>query len=84
MNTRWKPMIVAIAVLAGCEATAVRGPSGPRLLTAVEMDYVSAGSAVAISNGESIALGTAPQTMAVTSTLAISGGNPTPPPAVFR
>jgi hypothetical protein len=47
-------------------------PGGSRLLTGVEMDQISAGSAIAISNAEATAVGLAGQTLAHTNTFTAS------------
>jgi hypothetical protein len=76
----WGAMIVATALVAACETTTTRSPEQARLLTAVEMDQVSAGSAAARSNVEATALGPSPHTSATTSTLASSGSPVSAPP----
>ena len=73
----WNAMVLATMVVAGCKNGAPEDPSGgARLLTGIEMDQLTAGSAVAVNNVEAVALGAAPQTIALTSTLADSGGSP--------
>jgi hypothetical protein len=82
MGTRWgrKMITLATAMLAGCQSVAIQHPGKARLLAAFEMDQVSAGSALAVSNVEATALGRAPQTTATTSTLASSGVPVSAPP----
>lgn len=72
----WKAMVLAAAMAAGCEHAASERAGGARLLTGIEMDRVTAGSAMAVSEVEARALGSAPQTTAFTSTVADSGGSP--------
>jgi hypothetical protein len=73
----WNAMVLATVVVAGCKSGATEVPSGgARLLTGIEMDQVTAGSALAVNQVEALGLGAAPQTTAFTSTLADSGGSP--------
>ena len=73
----WNAMVLAAGVIAGCQNGATEDPGGgATLLTGIEMDQVSAGSAVAMNEVEALALGAAPQTTAFASTLADSGGSP--------
>ena len=69
----WTAIMLTIAMLAGCETTAIRTSGRARPLTGTEMDQVSAGSASAMSNVDASALGSAPQTATSGSTLASSG-----------
>lgn len=70
-------MVLATMVVAGCKNGATEDPSGgPRLLTGIEMDQLTAGSAVAGNQVDALALGSAPQTTAFTSTAVDSGGSP--------
>jgi hypothetical protein len=75
-----KATILAVAMVAGCETTTIRTAGTARVLTGIEMDQISAGSAVAVSNANASAVGLAPQTTTVTSTLASSGIPVSPQP----
>jgi hypothetical protein len=66
-------MIVAAAVLSGCEEAEFQRSGGPTVLTETQMDRVSAGTAAAVSSVQAFAVGAAPQTSASTSTLANAG-----------
>jgi hypothetical protein len=66
-------MVLAIAMLAGCETTAILNSRGSRLLTGTEMDQITAGSAGAINGAEAHARGSASQATASTSALVASG-----------
>ena len=67
----WNAMVLAAGVIAGCQNGATENPGGrATLLTGIEMDQVSAGSAVAMNEVEALALGAAPQTTTFASTLA--------------
>jgi hypothetical protein len=75
MGTCWgcAAMIVATAVLSGCEGAGFQRSDGPRLLTETQMDRVSAGTATAVSSVEAFAVGAMPETSAATSTLVNPG-----------
>ena len=61
------------ATVAGCGSGEIPTRVGHRLLTGIEMDGVSAGSATAIADVRAVALGFEPRTTATTDTLASSG-----------
>jgi hypothetical protein len=76
MAKRWgcAAIVLTAAAVAGCEtATTVEHPAGFRILTAFEIDQVSAGSAVALSNANAFGIGLNPQTTAITNTLGSAG-----------
>jgi hypothetical protein len=78
---RWRAMVfLAIPILAGCEANTVQLSRGTRLLTAGEMDRLTAGSADAAIDIAALALPPDPQTSTSASTLAISGSTPVASP----
>ena len=67
-------ILLVAASVAGCEAAnIVQSSRGSRFLTETEMNQISAGSSDAISNANATAVGPAPQTVALTNTLASSG-----------
>jgi len=70
-----KAMVLAIAMLAGCETRAIPNARGSRLLTGIEMDQITVGSAGAINGAEAHALGSVSEATAVTSSLVASGGS---------
>ena len=61
-RSRWNAIALATAMVAGCETTALQNSGGARLLTGAEMDQVTAGAAVAVSDAAAHALGTKAQT----------------------
>ena len=66
--------VLIAASIAGCGSAEIRSTgSGHRLLTGIEMDGVSAGSATATADVRASALGLAPRTTATTDTLTSSG-----------
>jgi hypothetical protein len=69
-------MVLAIPMLTGCAETAVQSSGRTRLLTATEMDQVTAGSAGAVNSLEAHALPPDAQTTTSASTQAISGSSP--------
>ena len=73
-------IILVATTVAGCGTTAIQGRGVPRLLTGIEMDEVSAGSATAKANTRAVALGMVPQTTAATNTLASTGIPRSAPP----
>jgi hypothetical protein len=73
-------IILVATTVAGCGTTAIQGRGVPRLLTGIEMDEVSAGSATAKANTRAVALGIVPQTTAATNTLASTGIPRSAPP----
>jgi hypothetical protein len=70
---RYFATVLMAATVAGCGSAEIRSTTGYRLLTGTEMDRVFAGSATAIADVTSVALGLAPRTIATTNTLASSG-----------
>ncbi|HJU19096.1 MAG TPA: hypothetical protein VJ770_21785 [Stellaceae bacterium] len=72
----WKAVVLGAAIVGGCVNTASEHSVRVKLLTGIEMDRITAGSAAAVNQAEADALGAAPQTTAVTSTLADTGGSP--------
>jgi hypothetical protein len=73
----WKVMVLATTIMVGgCENATSERPGGARMLTMIEMEQVTVGSAGAMNEVEAHAFGSAPQTSSVTSTLADSGGSP--------
>jgi hypothetical protein len=74
----WNAVVLAIAMVAGCETTTPQNSGGARILTGAEMDRVTAGSVVAVGGATAHALGAAPQTSVSAATQAYSGGSPIP------
>jgi hypothetical protein len=72
----WITMVVATAFLAGCETTIIQRPGVLRVLTGLEMDEVTAGSAVAANDTTARALGSAAETNVSGSASAYSGTGP--------
>jgi hypothetical protein len=85
MARRWNCMaVLAAAMVAGCATAALQTSGKARLLTADELDDISAGSAVAVSAADASGLGGAPVAVTNTSSLVSSGnpiGNPIGPPS---
>lgn len=75
-RSRRNAIALALAIVAGCDATTNQSPGGPRMLTGFEMDQVTAGSAVAVDNAAAHARGFAPQTGVVGIASAYSGNSP--------
>jgi hypothetical protein len=74
-------ILLAAATVAGCQAaTSIQGSDRSRSLTEIEMDRIFAGSSAAASDANATALGPAPETTTVTSTLASSGITVSAPP----
>jgi hypothetical protein len=69
-------MLLATAVLIGCQTTIAQRPFGARTLTGAEMDAVTAGSALAANHSAAYALGPEAQTTVLGSASAYSGNNP--------
>jgi hypothetical protein len=65
--------VLIAATVAGCGSAEIRSTGEHRLLTEIEMDGVSAGSATAIAEVRAVALGLVPRTTATSDTLASSG-----------
>jgi hypothetical protein len=74
----WGAMLLAIATVAGCQTTIAQPPHGARILTGLEMDVITAGSAVASDDAAAHALGLEPQTSVLGSASAYSGISPIP------
>jgi hypothetical protein len=72
----WRAIVLAIPMVAGCEATAVQSSGGYRPLTATEMDQITLGSVGAINEAEAHAFGSTSQAFASTSSLVSSGSSP--------
>jgi hypothetical protein len=72
----WNAIVLAVAMVSGCETTTVQSSGGARILTGVEMDRITAGSAVAVNGATAHALGAAPQTAVSATTQAYSGSSP--------
>jgi hypothetical protein len=72
----WSAMASLIAIFAGCQTTTIQGPGGARILTGVEMDEVTAGSAVAVNDAAARAFGFAPQAEVLGIASAYSGNSP--------
>ena len=75
MSSRWRCFATGLmaATVGGCGSAEIWSTGGHRLLTGIEMDRVSAGSAAAIADVTAVAIGLAPRTSAATDTLASSG-----------
>lgn len=69
-------IVLALAMVAGCDATINQRPGGARILTGFEMDQVTAGSAVAANDAAARGLGLAPQTQVLGIASAYSGNGP--------
>ncbi len=74
---QWKPvLVIPLAMLFGCELSAMPSTSGMRALATTELDRITVGSAGASIDLAAYALPPAAQTVATTNTLAISGSSP--------
>jgi hypothetical protein len=69
-------MVLAVAIVVGCETKAPQTAGGGRVLTGAEMDRITAGSAVALNQAVAHALGSAPQTTVSTITQTKSNSSP--------
>jgi hypothetical protein len=69
----WTAMVLPIAMVAGCETITLQHPGGVGMLTSIQMDQVTAGSAVAVNEAAAHALGSAPQTAVLATTFTYSG-----------
>ena len=69
-------LVISLAMLFGCELSAMPGTSGMRVLATPELDRITVGAASASIDLAAYALPPAAQTVASTSTLAISGSRP--------
>jgi hypothetical protein len=75
-GSRWKPvLVIPLAMLLGCELSTTPGTSGMRVLAPPELDRITVGAASASIDLAAYALPPAAQTVASTSTLAISGSS---------
>jgi len=69
-------IILLLTMVAGCEAPTIQGSGGPRILTGLEMDQVTAGSAAAVNDTEALALGSAPHASVLGTASAYYGSSP--------
>ena len=78
MSKGWASRVIflAMAIVAGCQATTAQRPRGARLLTVPEMDAVTAGSVAAADVAAARALGSDAQTAASTLAAVYSGSGP--------
>jgi len=74
--SRWHALVLAMAMLAGCETRAPKGSGGARILTDTEMIRITAGAAVAVNQAAAHAVGTASQTAVSATTQTYSDNNP--------
>lgn len=72
----WNALVLSSAFLAGCQAIVIQHSGGKRILTASEMDKVTAGSAVAANDTTARALGSTAETNVLGSGSAYSGTAP--------
>ena len=68
-------IVLALAMVGGCDVTTIQRSGGARILTGFEMDRVTAGSAVAANAAAGRGLGYAPDTAALVNASAYSGNN---------
>jgi hypothetical protein len=74
--SRWHALVLAMAMLAGCEIRAAKNSGGARILTDAEMIRITAGAAVAVNQATARALGPASQTAVSATTQTYSDRNP--------
>jgi hypothetical protein len=74
--SRWHALVLAMAMLAGCETRAPKNSGGARILTDAEMIRITAGAAVAVNQAVAHALGPASQTAVLATTQTYSDKNP--------
>ena len=74
--SRWHALVLAMAMLAGCETRAPKNSGGARILTDAEMIRITAGAAVAVNQATAHAVGTASQTAVSATTQTYSDSNP--------
>jgi hypothetical protein len=74
--SRWHALVLAMAMLAGCETRAPNNSGGARTLTDDEMIRITAGAAVAVNQAAAHALGPASQTAVSATTQTNSDSNP--------
>jgi hypothetical protein len=72
----WSAAVLALVTVAGCKMTTIQSSGESRILTAVEMDQITAGSATARSEATAQSLGFAPQTAVSATTQTSSGTSP--------
>ena len=68
-------IVLALAMVGGCDVTTIQRSGGARVLTGFEMDRVTAGSAVAANAAAGRGLGYAPDTAVLVNASAYSGNN---------
>src|SRR5215813_3642894 len=68
-------IVLALALVGGCDVTTIQRSGGARILTGFEMDQVTAGSALAANTTEGRGLGYAPDTAVLGTASAYSGNN---------
>ena len=68
-------IVLALAMVGGCDVTTIQRSGGARILTGFEMDQVTAGSALAANTTEGRGLGYAPDTAVLGTASAYSGNN---------
>jgi hypothetical protein len=72
----WNAVILAMAVVAGCKSVNIQSSGEVRILMPVEMDAITAGSAIAQNEATAQSLGSAPQTAVSATTQTYSGSSP--------
>ena len=73
---RRNAMVLALAMVAGCDATINPRPGGARILSGFEMDQVTAGSAVAANDAAARGFSFAPKTQVLGIASVYSGKSP--------
>jgi hypothetical protein len=72
----WSAAVLALVMVAGCKTATIQSSSESRILTAVEMDQITAGLATARSEATAQSLGSAPRTAVSATTQTYSGSSP--------
>jgi hypothetical protein len=72
----WCVVVLAMAMVGGCQTATIQRPGEARRLTGFEMDEVTAGSAVAANDTGARALGLVPRTAVLGTASAYSGNSP--------
>ena len=80
---RLSAIVLATAMVAGCETASPQNSGAARILTSAEMDRITAGVATATSEATALATGGAPRT-AASATTQTNSGNSLIPGSSFR
>jgi hypothetical protein len=76
IRSLWIAIVLALVMVVGCEAVDTRRTGGARTLTGLEMDRITAGSAIIVDNAAARAFGSTPRAAVLDSVAAYSGSGP--------